>query len=65
MCLMSGCGIEPKRLRLVQHKANSAPSLALVEGRRGGSAGLKIEPPLILADENGGESEEYRRIYHR
>ena len=65
MRLMSEYKIEPKRLRLVQHKISSAPSLALVEGRRSGNAGLKIEPPLILADEKGGETEEYKRIYHR
>lgn len=65
MRLMSEYKIEPKRLRLVQYKAASAPSLVLVEGRRGGNAGLKIEPPLILADENGDESAEYKRIYHR
>ena len=65
MRLMSEYKIEPKRLRLVQHKISSAPSLALVEGRRGGNAGLKIEPPLILADENGMETAEYKRIYHR
>ena len=64
LCTMSGCGIEPKRLRLVQYRLASAPSLVLVEGRRGGKPGLKIEPVLILSDENGEETEEYRRIYH-
>lgn len=62
---MSAHGIEPKRLRCVQPRAESAPSLVLVEGRRGGKPGLKIEPPLILSTPDGGESDEYRRIYHR
>ena len=65
LCTMSECGLEPKRLRLVQHRISSAPSLVLAEGRRGGKPGLKMEPTLLLADENGLETEEYRKIYHR
>jgi len=64
-CLMSRYGLEAKRLRLVCHKASSAPSLVLIEGRRGAKPGLKIEPALILNNDDGSESEEYRRIYHR
>ena len=64
-CAMSAAGIEPKRLRLVCHKADSAPGLALVEGRRGAKPGLKTEPVLILANADGSETEEYKRIYHR
>ena len=58
-------GLEPKRLRLVCHRADSAPSLALLEARRGGRPGLRIEPMLVLTDLDGGESAEYKRIYHR
>ena len=62
---MHEAGLEPKRLRLVQHTAGSPPSLILIEGRRGGRPSLKIQAPLLLTDENGGESREIRRIYHR
>lgn len=62
---MSRHGIEPKRLRLVCHRADKGPNLVLVEGRRGGKPGLKIEPMLILSESDGSESVEYRRIYHR
>lgn len=65
LCCMTALGIEPKRLRLVCHKKDSAPNLVLVEGRRGGKPGLKIEPMLILANDDGSETEEYKRIYHR
>lgn len=34
-CEMTACGIEPKRLRLVESSAGRAPSLVLIEGRRG------------------------------
>lgn len=65
ICAMHEAGLEPKRLRLVQHTAGSPPSLILIEGRRGGRPSLKIQAPLLLTDENGGESREIRRIYHR
>ena len=56
-------GLEPKRLRLVRHRPDAPPCLVLLESRRGGKPGLTIEPELLLRDEIGEESEEYRRIY--
>ena len=65
LCAMSAHAIEPKRLRLVCNRAGDAPGLVLVEGRRGGKPGLRIEPELVLTASGGGESAEFRRIYHR
>ena len=62
---MSRSGLEPKRLRFVSQRAESAPSLVLAEGRRGGRPGLVIEPPLVLQDAEGKESAEVRRIYRK
>jgi tRNA1Val (adenine37-N6)-methyltransferase len=56
--------LEPKRLRLVSPRSDRAPSLVLVEGRRGGNPGLTIEQPLVLQDETGADSLEMQRIYH-
>lgn len=64
-CTLTACGLEPKRLRMTQYKNGAAPNLVLIEARRGGKPGLVIEPPLIMTDESGGESEEIRRIYRR
>lgn len=64
-CAMTAAGIEPKRLREAAYSAGRAPSLVLVEGKKGAKPGLAIEPPLILTDMAGGDSEEIRRIYHR
>lgn len=64
-CTMTAAGIEPKRLRMVQYKAHSAPNMVLVEGRRGGRTGLKIEPPLIMTHLDGSDTEEIKRIYRR
>lgn len=65
LCCMHESGLEPKRLRFVSARAERAPSLVLVEGRRGGRPGLVLEPPLILQDAEGKESGEVRRIYRR
>lgn len=51
ICAMREAGIEPKRLQFVSHSAGKAPFLALVEGRRGGGAGLCAEPTLLLREE--------------
>ena len=64
LCAMSASELEPKRLRMVQYNFSRAPSLFLVEGRRGGKPGLEILPPLLLTDADGKDSEEIRRIYH-
>ena len=62
---MNGHGIEPKRIRFVSHRINAVPSLVLVEGRRGGNPGLSVEPVLLIQNEDGTETEEIKRIYHR
>ena len=41
-------GLEPKRLQLVQSKAEKPPYLALLECYRGGKTGLVIEKNLVL-----------------
>jgi len=64
VCL-TAAGLEPKRLRLVCRDAQTAPSLVLVEARRGGKPGLTVEPSLYLQNPDGSESDEYKRIYHR
>ncbi|MBQ7472834.1 MAG: methyltransferase [Oscillospiraceae bacterium] len=58
-------GLEPKRLRLVCADTAAAPSLILLEARRGGRPGLAIEPALFLSGADGSESEELKAIYHR
>ena len=64
-CAMTQVAIEPKKLRMVSYSAEKAPSLVLIEGKRGGKKGLKIEVPLILTDGNGNDSHEVLRIYKR
>ncbi|MBQ3006624.1 MAG: tRNA1(Val) (adenine(37)-N6)-methyltransferase [Clostridia bacterium] len=60
---MKSAGIEPKRLRLVSKCPGKAPWLALVEGRRGGKSGMTVEPELFVHGDDGGYSDEMKKIY--
>ncbi len=62
MALMSEYKVEPKRLRLVCQRKGEEPWLVLVEGRRCGKTGLRIEPTLYV-EENGEFSKEMIEIY--
>lgn len=59
---MRGAGIEPKRMRLVAQSPGKAPWLVLVEGRKGGKPGMKIEPELLVNNEDGSYTEEMRAV---
>ncbi len=62
MSLMTELKVEPKRLRLVCQRKGEEPWLVLVEGRRCGNTGLRIEPTLYV-EENGDWSKEMIEIY--
>lgn len=49
---MRAGGIEPKRLQLVQHGPDTAPSAVLVEGVRQGRPGLTVLPVLLMNRRN-------------
>ena len=61
--LMKQHRIEPKRLRMVQPKAGAEPTMMLIEGVKDGGEFMKVEPPLIMYEENGSYTEELLRIY--
>ncbi len=58
-CTLRAHGLEPKRLRFVASSAEKVPSLALVEARRGGKAGLSVEPMLFIG------SADWDKVYFR
>ena len=62
-CALREASLEPKALRLVCPKSETAPSLLLIRAVKGGKPGLRWEAPLVLANANGTPTEEYRRIY--
>jgi tRNA1Val (adenine37-N6)-methyltransferase len=45
--------LEPKRLRMVHPDPDSSARLVLVEGRKNGRPGLKVESTLILSEVGG------------
>ena len=48
LCTLRTHRLEPKRLRFASHRADTAPFLVLIEAKRGGNPGLKVEELLIL-----------------
>lgn len=65
LCALRQSVMEPKRLRFVCKTAGAAPSLLLLEGRRGGKPGLAVEAPLILQQADGSPTAEADAIYFR
>lgn len=56
-------GMEPKKLRFVQGRADKAPKLFLCEAKRGAKRGyMDVMPALIVEDENRF-TDEMRQIY--
>lgn len=55
--------LEPKRVRLVQDKPGAAPKLALLDAVKGAGSMLHWQPPLLLRNEDGDWSDEWKRIY--
>ena len=57
--------LEPKVLRVVYPKKDKAPNLVLIEAKKGAKAGLIIQKPLILNNDDGTETDELKQIYCR
>jgi len=60
---MDRSGIAPKRVQTVHGMPGRAPKFLLMDGVRGGGPGLHWLPPLVLRNEDGTFSDEWRRIY--
>lgn len=65
LCALRSAALEPKRLRFVCPRPGAAPSLILLEGRRGGNPGLEIPAPLVLCQDDGRPTAELDAIYFR
>ncbi len=63
MVACSGFKLEPKVLRLIYPKFGKAPELFLMECKKGAASGLKCDPPFILYDESGKETEQFQAIH--
>jgi tRNA1Val (adenine37-N6)-methyltransferase len=55
--------LEPKRLRFVHGRSASEAKMVLLEAVKHGRAGIKIEPPLFVYNEDGSYTDEMKKIY--
>jgi len=60
---MRSTGIEPKYIRMIHPDIHSTAKLILVEGVKGGNAGMKNGPPLILYNEDGSYTDEVQNMF--
>lgn len=63
ICAMRSQGVEAKRLRFVFEREGREPWLILIEGRKGGKAGLRIEKNLIMKHADGSVTDEFRKMF--
>ena len=56
-------GLELKRLRCVHSTATSDAKMLLIDAAKGARAGMKIEKPLIIYNEDGSYTDEMQRYY--
>ena len=56
--------LQPKRLQMVQNDVPKVPRFCLLECRKGGHSGLKIEP-VLLEKIHGIETDERKKAYFR
>lgn len=60
---MKQYGLEPKRMKFVHPYVDREANMVLIEAVRGGGALLKVEPPVIVFNDQGEYSEEIRTTY--
>lgn len=60
---MKEYNIEPKRIQFVYPKTQSDANILLIEGKKNGRPGLKIEPPIYSHNENGEYTEQIKKYF--
>jgi len=61
--VMKKYGFEPKRMKLCYPKEGMDANILLIEGVKNGKSGLKIEPSLIIHNEDGSYTDEVRKMF--
>ena len=56
-------GLECKKIRFVVEREGKAPWLVLVEGKRGGKSGVTVMNNLVMKDEKGNPTPEFRSMF--
>lgn len=60
---MKKYNIEPKRIQFVYPKKDRNANILLIEGKKNGRPGIKIEPPIYTHDENGEYSMQVKNFF--
>lgn len=60
---MKKYNIEPKRIQFVYPKKDKDANILLIEGKKNGRPGIKIEPPIYTHDENGEYSMQVKNFF--
>ena len=63
ICSMRQGGIEVKRIRFVVERKGRQPWLVLVEGKRGSKSGVTIEKELVMKNDDGTNTDEFRAMF--
>ncbi|MGO9379231.1 MAG: tRNA1(Val) (adenine(37)-N6)-methyltransferase [Dissulfurispiraceae bacterium] len=63
--IMKDNGLEVKRVRCVHSTASSDAKMLLIDATKGARAGMKIEKPLIIYNEDGSYTDEMQSYYGR
>jgi len=61
--LMKKYKIEPKRIRFCHTTKNKGAKIILIEGMKGAEAGLVIQPPLYINNDDGSYTEEILKMF--
>jgi len=60
--ILKSKNLEPKRLRFVHSHVSSEAKMILLEAVKGGRAGLKVDKPLYIYNDDGSYTEEVMRL---
>lgn len=64
LCAMRGHDLEPKRMRMVHSRRQTAAQFVLVEGVKRGREEVEIDPPLIIYREDNSYTEGMKEFLH-
>lgn len=60
---LKGCGLEPKRMKMVHPFVDREANMVLIEAVRGGKSMIKVEAPVIVYKEQGVYTDEIYNLY--
>lgn len=60
---MKKYNIEPKRVQFIYPKPNMEANILLIEGKKNGNSGLKIEPPIYTHNDDGSYTEQVMNYF--